>query len=680
MTEGKRWLQRFLLAIFVVFMVVVFPDRSFTSYQFALGKTWQYDDLIAPFSFPVQKLPEQLQSEEEAALSRLKPLYRRDTSLAFRAKLNLDSLSKASQDSISPRALALSTKLLNKALNKGILESLPDGRLPENLNLVNSRNEVSLLAATSFFSPRTALQWAFDTLTLDAPKEAEVILTLLKPCLERPNIIYDKALNEKAKRAAISPISPSEGKVSSGELLVAHSSIVDTLTYRKLISFTGKFNQEVRREKSLVWAYFGRLLLFGCLVWLFGLFISKKTPSLQVNWRETLFVLLMAAAFLSIARLMDGQKTFPVQAIPFGVIAIVLKSFYDSRLAVFTHWTVTFIGGVMFGWTDDFLAVQFAVGLVIGLTPIQSRFFRDFFRSLLFIFLAVTIVFIGIELLQKGVLFSKTTAEGLHVEGVAWGQLAWLALSVFLMIIAYPLVPLLEGFIGITSDITLAELSDLNRPLLKRLSMEAPGTLQHSLQVGHLAEAAAQAIGANTLLIKTAALYHDIGKLHAPHLFIENQNPAIVSPHTTMQPAESAAAIIAHISEGVKLAEQAGLPNILIDFIRTHHGTTRTEYFFRRAKEVNPDISAEAFTYIGPKPQTREQAILMIADTIEAAAKSLHEQTPERLDRLVDDMIAYKHNDAQFTDTDLTLKDLETVRKALKSVLKSMYHGRITYN
>jgi putative nucleotidyltransferase with HDIG domain len=307
-------------------------------------------------------------------------------------------------------------------------------------------------------------------------------------------------------------------------------------------------------------------------------------------------------------------------------------------------------------------------GIVAILTPFEVRNWSRFFQSMLLIFLAYAFGFLGLSLIDNG-----------SYIGIEWSVYRWLFINVFLTLLAYPLVPLLERLFGFLSPFTLVELSDMNRPLLRELSIKAPGTLQHSLQVANLAEAAATKIKANTLLVKVAALYHDIGKITQSNYFIENKGSK--NPHDNISPTESAKVIVDHVKNGVAMAKKNGLPQVLIDFIKTHHGTTRVEYFYRQhCNNTNNDIADDKdFKYPGPRPRSKEEAILMIADSLEAASKSLKEPTMEDIDQLVEKIIAGKIAHRQLENTGLSFRELQLCKSEWKKLLKSIYHVRIEY-
>jgi len=354
--------------------------------------------------------------------------------------------------------------------------------------------------------------------------------------------------------------------------------------------------------------------------------------------------------------------------IPFCIAPLVIRIFFDEHLALMTHLVIILIASFLSSLGYEFTFLQLLAGIVAILTPFEVRNWSRFFQSMLLILLSYALGFFCLSLIDNG-----------SYIGMEWSVYRWLFINVFLTLLAYPLVPLLERLFGFLSPFTLVELSDMNRPLLRELSIKAPGTLQHSLQVANLAEAAAAKIKANTLLVKVAALYHDIGKMTQSNYFIENKGTK--SPHDNISPTESAKVIIGHVKNGVTMAKKNGLPQVLIDFIKTHHGTTRVEYFYRQhcTETNNEQADDSSFTYPGPRPRTKEEAILMIADSLEAASKSLKEPSMEDIDQLVEKIIAGKIAHRQLENTGLSFRELQLCKTEWKKLLKSIYHVRIEY-
>ncbi len=354
--------------------------------------------------------------------------------------------------------------------------------------------------------------------------------------------------------------------------------------------------------------------------------------------------------------------------LPFCITPIIVLNFYNGRLALVIHLVVILIASFLSNLGYEFTVLQITAGIVSVLVMTETRYWNKFFIAILIIFLTYQIAYLGLAIINSGTIIPD--------EGSVFG---WLAINALLLLLAYPFIPMIEKLFGFTSNITLAELADMNKPLLKELSLKAPGTLQHSLQVANLSESAAEAIGANGLLVKTAALYHDIGKTLKPEYFIENALGR--NAHESITNFESARIIIDHVTEGERMAKKAKLPQILIDFITTHHGTTRVEYFYRQQKNAEPDreFDESLFRYPGPKPQSKEQTIMMLADSIEAASKSLKNPTGSDIDAMIDKIIEFKINDDQLMESELSFTELQTCIKVFRSLLRSIYHVRIEY-
>ncbi|NNE26527.1 MAG: HDIG domain-containing protein, partial [Saprospiraceae bacterium] len=354
--------------------------------------------------------------------------------------------------------------------------------------------------------------------------------------------------------------------------------------------------------------------------------------------------------------------------IPFCITPIVVYNFFGGRLALFIHIVVVLISSFISGLGYEFTFLQILAGIVTVLTITETRYWNKFFLAILVILLTYVIGYLGLALINSGTLVEAEQ----HTFG-------WLVFNALLLLLAYPFIPIIEKIFGYTSSITIAELGDMNKPLLRDLSLKAPGTLQHSLQVANLSEAAAKAIGANSLLVKTAALYHDVGKMNNPFYFIENSNGE--NAHDALNNFDSARIIIGHVTEGDAMAKKARLPKIITDFITTHHGTTRVEYFYRNQLNEEPDreFDESLFRYPGPKPQTKEQAIMMLADSIEAASKSLKNPTGQDIDKLIDKIVNFKIDEGQLNESDISFRELQVCVETFRAVLRSIYHVRIEY-
>ncbi|MCB0638487.1 MAG: HDIG domain-containing protein, partial [Lewinella sp.] len=412
----------------------------------------------------------------------------------------------------------------------------------------------------------------------------------------------------------------------------------------------------------------GYLLLTALVVIAFAYYLRNFARLVYGRPQKLVFILLWLVLYSYLVFLIEGIEGLSTYLIPFCIAPIVIKTFYNEQLALFTHLIIVLLASFLTSLGYEFTFLQLLAGVVVILSDVDTRDWSRFFYSMLFIFLSYATGYLGLSLVKEG-----------SLQEIDWSVYTWIFLNVFLTLLAYPLIPLLERVFGFVSPITLVELSDMNRPLLRQLALRAPGTLQHSLQVGNLAEAAARRIGADPLLVKVAALYHDIGKTQNPEYFIENQSG--YNPHEAHDDLESAQIIIGHVTEGVRMARKAGLPPLLIDFILTHHGTTRTEYFFRNYRNEHPEeaVDENLFQYPGPRPRSKEETILMLADSIEAACKSLKEPTQEELFDLIDKIVDGKVRSGQFEDSRISFQELEQCKRVFRQIMKSVHHVRIAY-
>ncbi len=455
--------------------------------------------------------------------------------------------------------------------------------------------------------------------------------------------------------------------ISKGTKIVSNGQIINKSTLVLL-----RANDELVSSSRLIpsnWLNFAGYLILTCLaIGALILFCRIEYPEVYESNYSLAFLLMWPVLFAFMVYFIEDTDNLSSYMIPFCIVPIVVKNFFTDRLALFHHIVMILIVSFLSKLGYEFTFLQILAGIVTVLVVSETRYWNKFFSTILIIFGVYILGYFGLSAIKA----NSFADLNLYNFG-------WLALASFLALLAYPFTPLLEKIFGFTSSITLAELTDMNNPLIKRMSIEAQGTLQHSLQVSNLSEAAADKIGANSLLIKAAALYHDIGKLNNPAAFIENQSPN--NPHNNWNNFESAKAIIDHVIEGEKIAKKARLPKVIIDFITSHHGTTRVEYFYRNQLKAEPDreFDETLFRYPGPLPKTKEEAILMIADSLEAASKSLKTPTGQDIDNLVEKIIAHKIDNGQLHESSLTFKELEQCKEVFKSLLKSINHVRIEY-
>ncbi|MFN7115276.1 MAG: HD family phosphohydrolase, partial [Saprospiraceae bacterium] len=567
------------------------------------------------------------------------------------------------------RYLEWGNRFLDRIYARGIIQRAPEhAEADENfvINLVEG-NTTEQMTLEYFLSLEAARSFLTDTLPNSTLREPEFLYPLLESALT-PNIFYNSELTQQFFREAQANLTTTQGLVRQGQTIILRGNVITDEAYQKLASLKEQYEQSVATQRSRWFIFGGYFLLTAMIVGIFAVYLSMFALNVFKKPKELFFTLLWLVIYgylVYVVERIDGLSTY---MIPFCIVPIVINTFYNNQLAFFTHINVVLIASFLTTLGYEFTLLQILAGIVVLLSSIDNRNWSRFFYSMLYIFLTYTLSYLGLSLIQEG-----------SFERIDGSVYVALFINAFLTMLAYPLIPLLERLFRFISPITLIELSDMNRPMLRELAIKAPGTLQHSLQVANLAEAAARKVGADPLLVKTGALYHDIGKTLHPSYFVENQSSR--NPHEGKTPLESTEIIIEHVTEGVQMAKKHRLPNVLIDFIRTHHGTTRVEYFYRNYKNEHPDeeVDEAFFRYPGPKPRSKEETILMMADSIEAACKSLKNPTEALIDETIEKIIAGKITQAQLQDSRLTFKELEMCKREFKKIIKSIYHARLEY-
>lgn len=672
-------LQHLFIGGIIVFISILFPTHTRFKYSYEQGQIWNYEDLSAPFDFAIKKPDRLLKAEMDSILADFSPFYRMEDSVGVRClrkfderfDLQLKNLEKSQFVDVrrNPELYRkFGEKFLQNKHQRGVVDLDPshqreDKNFVIHLLLGGTFEERTL---SNLFTLDKINQSISDTLQKSGLPNADFLYALLVECLE-PNVTYDKLNSELARKEMLSGVAKHSGMVRKGELIVPRFGVISEPVQLKLESLKEHFEIEIAQRSWGI--YFGYFLLTALVIGLFAAFLYLYCRPLFDNWYELTFLLAWFPLFAYLVYIITRIDALSVYIIPFGIVPILVKTFYDKWLALFTHSMIVLLATFLSSSGFEFAFLQTLIGVVILLTNVDTRDWNQYFFTILYIFLAYCVGYLGLSLVQQG-----------SFKGIDLAMFNWIFLSTFLTLLANPLIPLLERMFGYTSSMGLAELSDLNRPLLQELAIKAPGTLQHSLQVANLAEAAARRIGANHLLVRVAALYHDIGKIIQPEYFIENQGG--INPHDQLPYRESARIIIAHVTQGVELAKQYRLPKLLNQFILTHHGTTLVEYFYRKEQDAFPGeaITEADFCYPGPKPRTKEESILMLADSIEAAAKaSLKNPVPGDIQALVERIIASKLSKKQLEDSALTFNDLEKCKAVFLQILRSVYHARIEY-
>lgn len=668
-----------LVLAVVVALAFLFPTNAKFKYRYGLNQTWLYDDLVANFDFAIKKTQEEINEDRAAIDKDFAPYYEIDLDIiADKKKIlnkSFDEQLKRNKNQYTDVAKNADTYLgygnyvLEKLFNKGILkqDSFLNKKDKEFVINILRGNITEKQTLQNILTLPKAKEWLSDSLPYSRLKEPEFLLFLLEPLLEA-NLAFNADKTKEFKQQELDKIATSRGMVRSGEMIVQKGGIITQGVFQKLLSYEEHYESDNLSSRKFYLIFMGYAGLTALVLFLYLYYLENQTPSVFIKLRWILFLMSWIVLF---AYLMSGVKISDVLSpymIPFCIAPIVIKNFHNRELALVTHIVMILIVGLIQSPGYEFIFLQILTGFVAVFSRFETRYWGNFFKNILAITAAYTMGFLGLSLIEES-----------NISNINWSVLIWISLNGFLTLLAYPLIPLLGSFFGFTSNITLAELSDLNHPLLKELSLKAPGTLQHSLQVSNLADSAAKAVGANDLLVKVAALYHDIGKTLQPAYFIENQSGT--NPHDSLPRLESARIIIAHVTEGVKMAEKNGLPKVIIDFIATHHGTTMVEYFYRMYARENPNIEVDkkSFQYPGPKPQTKEESILMLADSLEASSKSLKNPDSEAIDNLVERIVGDKVAQGQLECSPLSFEDLEKCKLSFKQTLKNIHHVRIAY-
>ncbi len=681
-TSASYRIIRLILGVFAVLLIsLLYPNNLTFPFQFERGQTWRYADLKAPYEIPVLKTEKDLIQDRREVEATQHPVYRADDEVrrqakadfleAFRIELDSARARKENRDLLSQpeQHRRYGIEVLDKMYDRGIIqtreEELMDG-LATVITVVDG-NRVQERTLGQVFTPSGANRWLEDSLFYTNLKAPEVLLPLLEKNLNY-NLFYNDSLTNRLRQQALSTISPYDDLLKVRQLIIAQGELVTDEAYQQLISYRKLYNENLSGQATFWSVFVGCSLEVGLVILLLFLYLRSFFPLVYDRFTNLVFIVMWPVAYALLIRTVELSPGLSAYVVPFCIVPIVMRIFFTERLAFFVHVSVVLITSFLtsLGYSFTFLSIM--AGVVVIFMDIDTRDWSRYFRSLLVLLGFYVIGFIGLELLRGATLWT-----------VEYATLGWLTGNVFLVLLAYPLIPLLERLFGFVSPITLTELADMNRPLLEKLAREAPGTWQHSLNVANLGEQAARAIGADSQLVRTAALYHDIGKTVNPEYFIENQSGN--NPHDKLTELESAKILIGHVTEGVKMAKQAKLPEVIIQIIRTHHGNTRTEYFYRKYIEDNPAGEQEEpfFRYPGPRPVTREQTVLMLADSTEAACKSLRQPTEAELFGMIDSVIRGKITTGQLEISELTFSEVEACRKVFRNIMKSAHHLRIAY-
>lgn len=678
--NSHEQIQRIVLFIATGLLVVLMlPKEGKFKYEYQKGRPWGHEDLVAPFDFAIEKPKAEVDAENQEIRTNSKTYLRIDEEAAASAKVNfkIQFTEAFEPDSSKPLSIKKLDKnlfagqsVLNQIYEKGVLRNSSEIE-----NLSNNRivyllrgNTATQVHLDQFYSVQLAYDKLNSLLSDYRGIDKELLLSVLSESLVQ-NVVFDEETTVRVLKDELGSISDTRGMIPKGLMVISRGDMVDGENFLVLESLRKEYQSRLGSSESYYLILLGQLIMVFIVLLMFYMFLDKyRSDLMQNNWQVT-FLLLLIAGMVVIASLAQRIPNVNLYLVPFCLIPVIVRSFFDSRIALFAHIVTLIIVGFEAPNGFEFMFLELIAGIIaiFSLLSLQNR--SQLFVSMVIVFATYSASYFSIAVMQEG-----------DIKNIDLSMFLWFAGSVGLTLLAYPLIYLFEKIFGFISEVTLLELNNTNHKLLRQMASEAPGTFQHSLQVASLAETAIYEIGGNALLVRTGALYHDIGKLYAPMYFIENQVTG-VNPHDDLSFDESAKIIVNHVIKGIELAKENKLPEQLIDFIRTHHGTSTVQYFYRSylANFPEGELDKEFFSYPGPKPFTKEMAVLMMADSVEAASRSLSEYTTETVGNLVDGIIDRQFNEGQFDSANITLRDITEVRAIFKKKLLNIYHVRVEY-
>lgn len=672
-TEENYWrnlaTKTVLVCITVAIIVWFLPRNEGRMYRYDVGKPWMYGSVIAKFDFPIYKTDEAIKHEQDSLLKHFQPYYSLNPLIEKKQVERFLHDYEQGITGLPKEYVGIVARQMQEIYQMGIINTNEYNNIFKDstsmIRFVSGKNAKSL-KVSSFYSTIAAYEHIFANEKL-AAQRAILSRCNLNNYIEA-NIVYDKEKSDAEKNDLLSSIPLASGMVMSGQKIIDRGEIVNDYTCRVLNSFDKEMKRRSSTQDEIMTTFIGQILFVLILVMMFTSYLTLFRKDYFEKPRSITMLYTMITLFPILVSMMMKHNFFSVYIIPFAMAAIFVRVFMDSRTAFITHVTMILICAAAVKYQYEFIIVQLASGLVAiySLRELSKR--SQIFITAILVTISSCIVYLALQLMQDNQVFNIDPS-----------MYTYFIINGIFLLLSYPMMYLIEKMFGFISNVTLFELSNTNKGLLRNLSEIAPGTFQHSITVGNLAAEIANRIHANSLLVRTGALYHDIGKMTNPVFFTENQ--AGVNPHDQLSDLESAQIIISHVTEGLKLAEKFNLPGIIKDFISTHHGNGLTKFFYINYCNEHPDekVDKEQFQYPGPNPFTREQAILMMADTVEAASRSLKEYTKESISALTNKLIDSQVADGFFRECPITFRDIALAKSVLIERLKSIYHTRISY-
>ncbi len=660
----------FLYIISTVLVIYLLPKGGQFKYDFQKGKPYQDENLYAPFNFTIKKDKAAIDQEIEAIRSNSTPYFELNSNKAKEAKQDFNTLfENAFVDSLYRTkkrvAKEIGLNIINSVYETGVIDETYSFEKDKLIYLKNG-NEVSETVFSKLIPKAKISEIISRRISTNAAPD---IASLMQQLLNRSivaNVTYDARLTESSVALEIEAINPNRGIIEKGARIIAKGEVVEGDKYQILNSLQDKYRSEVF-SKNNYWGILGYSMLVSLVFVMLFLFLKKYRAEIYSHNTKVSFIFFNIIFMVFITTMVVKYDATYVYVIPLCILPIILKSFFDARLGLFVHVLTLLLLGFIVPNSFEFLFLQIIAGIVTILTVSELYKRANLFISVGQITLIYIIGYFAFYIIQEG-----------NIELIEWKNFAYFVLCGLITLFAFPLIYIYEKIFGLVSEVSLLELSNTNSSLLKELSNKAPGTFHHSLNVANLSEAAANEIGANSMLVRVAALYHDIGKIVNASNFTENQLNS-VNVLDELAPKESAKIIIDHVIKGVEIARKNKLPERVIDFIRTHHGTSLVYYFYKKEEQLHGVANEDDFRYPGPKPFSKETAILMMADSVEAASKSLKEPTSTKIDAFVENIINKQMEQGQFINANVTFKEIEIIKKVLKKKLNNIYHLRVEY-
>lgn len=690
-----------LTALLIVYFL---PREGKFMFEYQKGGFWKHEDLTAPFNFPVYKSNAELDREHDSVLHNFRPVFNYDQEIAEQriqelskdfstgwVNYSIARLKVPSHDMyLKDRRYELNRQLeseyrhylvslLRDIYREGIIDLSPleeNGKVAYPEITVVRGNLADIVQIGDFYTPKTAYEQVIEKWRDSVPKKNNLPFKKYDDFAGdfeinkylSINVTHDEVKSKNLRKSLVNSISLTRNVIQEGQGIISRGEFISDTKYQVLESLRREYERNLGFfERQLV--VFGKFLLVLTSMLVIYLFLYSFRKEVLGSFKRVLFILLTLVLMILIAGTAIKLNLITVYIVPFALLPIILKTFFDSRLALYVHIIMVLLVGFFVPNGFEFVFLNVVVGMVaiISLTDVYRR--SNIVLTAISVIVTYSVIYFGIALVQEG-----------RLSQINYSYFGWFGVNGLLLLISYPLIYIFEKTFGFTSDATLLELSDTNQPLLRKLAELAPGTFQHSLQVANLAEDAVFHIGGNPLLVRAGALYHDIGKMDDPMYYIENQSNTL-NPHDNLSFEQSAAIIIGHVQKGVEMARKYKLPEAIVNFIRTHHGTTTVQYFYRSflSKYPKAEVDVKRFSYPGPKPMSKETAIVMMADSVEAASRSLKDITADTIEKLVDGIIAAQMTDGQYNDAQITFKDITRVREVFKKRLQNIYHVRISY-